>query len=74
MRRSISDTQPLRLEDTSEQWIYAAANDLADKAIHLLASDAATSETLYEYYHLDTVQPLSHSDLLIGTLLVLEII
>jgi len=52
----------------------SAANELADKTIHLLASDIATSGTLNEYYHPDTGQPLSHSGFIDWNLLVLEMI
>lgn len=52
----------------------AEAAELADKTVHLLASDVATSGTLNEYYHPDIGAPLSHQGFMDWNLLVLEMV
>ena len=51
-----------------------AANDLADKTIHLLANDLARNGSLNEYYHPDTGAALSHPGFMDWDMLVLEMI
>ena len=52
----------------------AAANDLADKTIALLAKDLDTNAALNEYYHPDTGAALSHKGFMDWNMLVLEMI
>ncbi len=51
-----------------------AANDVANKTLHILSSDLSTSGSLNEYYHPDTGQPLSYPGFVDWNMLVLEMI
>jgi putative isomerase len=53
---------------------HKEAASLADKTLHLLASDIATTGSMNEYYHPDTGAPLSHKGFMDWNLLVLEMI
>jgi putative isomerase len=53
---------------------HKEATSLADKTLHLLASDIATTGSMNEYYHPDTGAPLSHKGFMDWNLLVLEMI
>ena len=52
----------------------AAARDLADKTVKLLAADLAAHGSLNEYYHPDTGAPLSYPGFIDWNLLVLEMV